>query len=790
MRASRRFDRTLAFDKPAALARPIHPDDSSDGWTEAIPLGNGRLGAMVYGGVGRDQILINEESVWAGPPVADLKPDLPARIDEARRLIFAGRFREADDYCGRYVLGDRVCPRSYQPAGYLVFESEKSRGWDEYHRCLDIGSAIASVRCEVGEVRFFRETLVSIPRDVVVMHMSATSHHGECRFSLEHPLRFAVGRLSDFAQYMSGQANHDGKHRGTRFGIAVRVVADGTITQTDRWIRVHDSREITVFVAVRTDYNADEPSRPLETDLMDRCRSDLSEAADHSYSEIRAEHVEAYRSLFERIDLDVEFGEASPRSRREPSPGRVSPTALGALPEALTIDRRLSRLRNGESDPELLLFYFHYCRYLLIASSFRCKLPSNLQGIWNPLVEAPWNSDYHINVNLQENYWFADSVNLPECNEPFFTYVERLIDSGRNTARELGCAGSFASVEVDPWLDVTIHGEPVYGMWFMGAAWSAQHFIEHFRHTQDFEFLRNRAYPVLKECARFFLDWLIEDPGTGELVSGPSTSPENSFLDEQGRPCAITMGCTCDQEIIWHTFTSFLEASTALGAVDHVASRVAQALPKLALPEIGRDGRLREWAFDLPEQDPGHRHVSHLYGIMPGHRISLRSTPELASAVAASLEARLAHDYDAQGWSLGWIASIFARLGRGDRAIDLIEGSYAKKLYPNLFVDAHGHVQVGDMMGVAAALVEMLIQSDTDATLEILPALPSTWIRGSLRGFKTRGGITVDLEWEEGGSVVATLNSAVARRFTIRYRGNERTIDLAAGRPSIFREET
>ena len=559
---------------------------------------------------------------------------------------------------------------------------------------------------------------------------------------------------------MTARAGHDGEHAGVRFAVVVRLIVDSEDGPVDtrKSLRIKAARSVTVLAAIATDYRLDDPARPLSGDLVGPCRRRLDHAAGRPYAELRARHESDHRRLFGRVDLQL---------------------AVDANRDRAT-DARVSAAASGVRDPGLLLLYFHYCRYLFIAASRPGTLPANLQGVWNPLLQAPWHSDYHLNVNLQEAYWLAEPLALPECHEPLFHLTELLSVAGGKAARELGCRGFFAGVDTDAWGYAAVYGEPLWGMWLMGAAWCAQHMIDHYRYTLDRAFLSDRAYPVLRECTLFLLDWLAVDAEDGSLVSGPGVSPENQFLDASGRTCSLSMGCTCDQETIWHTFDAFVEAAEILQIDDGLLHQVRAARDRLALPAVGTDGRLREWRHEPAEAEPGHRHVSHLYGLMPGHRVQPDRDPELARAALRSVEHRLRHDYDAQGWSLGWIAAILARLRLGDRALELIERSFARKLYPNLFVDAHGQVQVGDMMGVAAAITEMLLQSHA-GVIHLLPALPAAWAEGSFRGFRARGAFAVDARWQDGVLTEAVVRADRDGRCRVRYGSSVRDLETRAG---------
>ena len=760
----------LWYDAPAALDRPVSDRDRpARGWSAALPLGNGRMGAMIYGGVPRDQVLLNEKTIWAGPPVPAMQPHARRHVAELRRLLSAGRYFDAERYCQRHLLAPRITPRSYQPAGYLAMElGHGEAAVSDYRRRLDLRTAVATVDYRCAGVRHRREAFVSAADDVVVLRLDADEPCVGATFALQHPggSSGVTDRRSGAELVMTARAGHGGEHAGVRFAVVVRLIVDGDggPVDTPESLRVRGARSVTVLAAIATDYRLDDPARPLSGDLVGACRRRLDDAAGRPYAELRKRHESDHGRLFGRVDLQLAVDANRDRA----------------------MDARVNAAAAGVRDPGLLLLYFHYCRYLFIAASRPGTLPANLQGVWNPLLRAPWHSDYHLNVNLQEAYWLAEPLALPECHEPLFHLTERLGAAGGRAARELGCRGFFAGVDTDAWGYAAVYGEPVWGMWLMGAAWCAQHMIDHYRYTQDRTFLSERAYPVLRECALFLLDWLAVDPDDGALVSGPGSSPENQFLDASGRACSLSMGCACDQEIIWHTFDGFIEAAEVLEIDDGLLHQVRAARDRLALPAIGSDGRLREWRHEPAEAEPGHRHVSHLYGLMPGYRVQPDRDPELARAAQRSVEHRLRHDYDAQGWSLGWIAAILARLRLGDRALELIERSFARKLYPNLFVDAHGQVQVGDMMGVAAAITEMLLQSHT-GVIHLLPALPAAWADGSFRGFRARGACSVDARWRGGVLTEAVIRADRGGPCRVRYGSTVRNLQTRAGRSYTLR---
>lgn len=535
----------------------------------------------------------------------------------------------------------------------------------------------------------------------------------------------------------------------------------------DDRLTVSGANSVTLMVAVAGDYNFKDPKSPLGRDRVAECARQLADAAAKTYERLRADHVADYQRLYRRCTLEI------PAASKSDQP----------------IERRITAAAKGANDPGLLLVYYDYCRYVTIAASREGGVAMNLQGIWSPLMAGPWRSDWHLNVNVQEAYWFVEQGNLGECHEPMISLTEGLMRSGEATARVMlgNKRGFMAGVRTDGPLFTAPAGRAGWGMYVAGGAWCAQHVMEHYRFTQDREFLTKRAMPILRSNALFWVDWLVPNPKTGKLVSGPATSPENTYRLPDGRKAQISMGPSHDQEVAWNSLTDYLEACRVLGVANDETTEVRATLDRLALPEIAQDGRLREWSEDYAEAEPGHRHFSHLWGLMPGHRITPLKTPELAAAVRKSLDFRLSHGYDAQGWSLGWVACLLARLKQGDRALDLMTAGYFGKAFPNMFVNAHGHVQVGDMMGVPLAMIELLLQSH-DGEVELLPALPKKWPEGKATGLCARGGFVVDVAWDGGKLTRATLRSRSNGKGRFRYRDKVVELETRAGEnyPIVF----
>ena len=722
-----------AVDSPNAWV-----DDAE--WLKALPLGNGSLGAMVYGDVSHERIQLNEESMWSGSMQDCDNPEAAQHLDEIRRLLFEGKYREATELTNRtqvckgagsgFGAGANVPFGCFQTLGDLWIDfTEAADGYTDYCRDLSLNKAVATVSYVHHGKSFRREAFVSHPDQVMVVRFSCdapSSLSFDCRMS--RPERFATHAEADHL-VMSG-ALSDGKGGdGLRYMARLKAVCQGgEVAYTDQGLQVRGADEVLLLLTASTDYvlrYPDYKGRDYEALTLKH----LQLAAAKSYEELYKAHVADYSELYNRVAF-----------------------RLDEAADTISTDRLVAQARQGKVDPHLHELMFQYGRYLLISSSRPGTLPANLQGIWANKIQTPWNGDFHTDVNVEMNYWLTGVMNLSELQLPLFDLIESLQKPGEQTARiQYNKKGWVVHPITNVW-GYTSPGEAAsWGMHTGASAWMCQHIGEHYRFTGDEEFLK-RMYPVLKGAVEFYLEWLCKDPVTGKLVSGPAVSPENTFVAPDGSHSQISMGPAHDQQTIWQLFDDFLMASRQLKVADEFVMRVAAAYRRLAGNTIGSDGRLMEWAQEFEEVEPGHRHVSHLFAIHPGAQINFIDTPELAEAAGRSMDYRMSHGGGQTGWSAAWLVNLYARLQRGGEAEKSLNKVLQTNLNPNLFT-MHPPFQMDANFGITAGMGEMLLQSHVAQEgvrfIQVLPALPPSWHSGQVRGLKARGGYTVDMKWAD-----------------------------------------
>lgn len=763
-------DLILWYDKPA------------EAWTDALPVGNGRLGAMVFGGIDEERIQLNEDTLWSGCPKDWNNPDAKDQLAEVRRLVIEEENYQAADALCRKMQGPYN--QSYLCPGNLVIKFGSGAAAGEYRRSLDLDTAVAEVRYRRDRSRVTRRVIASHPAQVIAVRIEAEG---------PDPISFTASLTSELqgkcVSPESGSIAFQGKApahvdpnykrsdrpvidderegHGMRFEILVSArVEDGRVSSKDGVLSIEEAKSATLLVAIRTGFRGydqmpDMPARSISA----LCTADVDAAERMAWPKFLAAHTTAHRALYARVAMDL-----GPQDTATPTAARLAKFA-----------------KTG--DPSLLALYFQYGRYLLICSSRPGSQPANLQGIWNEQVRPPWSSNWTVNINTQMNYWPAETCNLSECHEPLFEMISGLARNGAETARvNYGLPGWCSHHNVDLWRQSAPVGEgtgsPTWANWQMSAPWFCQHLWERYRFSGDREFLA-RYYPVMRGAAEFLLEWLTPDK-QGRLTTCPSFSTENVFTGPDGKRAVTSAGCAMDIALIHELFGSVTEAARILERDAEFTAKLHEALGKLVKYKVGSHGQLLEWEKEFGEPEPGHRHMSHMYGLYPGWEITPRRTPDLARACRVSLERRLAAGGAYTGWSRAWAIGFWARLLDGDKAHESLSMLMQHSTGPNLF-DTHPAgkswiFQIDGNFGAAAAMAEMLVQSH-EGSIDLLPALPKAWPSGSVSGLMARGGVEVSVKWRGGKLTWASFRARRDGGHTVRLpSGETRQVNLKAGR--------
>lgn len=746
----------------------IRDNAPADKWDLAYPVGNGRLGAMPFGSFPKEKILINEETIWEQKETMAMAENSLEHLEKVRELETAGDYPAADKYFEQHISSSkgRKSPHSYQLLGWLGVEYPIAGELKYTRRLLDLNTGIArTVYTLADDSEIIQEVFASTPDDVIAVTISSDKP-----ISLKISLDDATQEGRDLVKIASADGD-----KGTKFVGRVRVLPADKVEAVEGGLQIRDAKVITIYLAAATDFNRKDPRSPLPEGWQAKALMDLEALSNKSPELVKQAAVADHQRYFNRVIMDI---------------GKTPDNVL-----ALPTRERLQRIKQGkQDDPDLIATYFQFGRYLLIASSRPGCYPANLQGLWNSHKNAPWGSDYHLNINIQMNYWPAETTNLPEMHEPFFDLLRSFQPNGREMAARLGMKGWCMGHSTDIWGNARLMGgRPCWAGSFFGGQWMTFHILEHYRFNKDKQFLE-KNWDILTASAEFVESWLIPGPD-GTLMARPASSPENSFLvnDAIGKEvsAALSAGNTYDQFMVLQVFNDYLEAAQVLGKQDdQFVQKIRETIPKVYRPRIGQDGRLMEWRLPFKEREPGHRHISHVIGAYPGNQINLDEDLKMRDAVIKSLEGRLAKGGAGTGWSRAWTIGMFARFSDGKRAYENLYAILVRSTLDNLW-DNHPPFQIDGNFGATAAVAEMLLHSHNNE-IKLLPALPAQWPDGYVKGLRARGDFTVDIRWADGKLQEASIHAGQNAADTIRmvYGNNSTVLQAKPGQTYLLTGKT